>query len=196
LRDSLFFGGANTWSINWLVGRVAFDDAAAKGADFATAKTQGRFVKWNWNLARQQTLGPNDALYLSLGGQSTNSNLDASEKMLVGGPNSVRAYDIGAISADSGSFESIEYRHIFDNSETGYWTAIFFVDHEHVTINKKPWVNGINTDNLTGAGAGINWVGLDHWIAKAFIATPVGAIPISVGASRSTLVWVDLSKGF
>ena len=196
LRDSLFSGGTNTWSINWTEGRVVFDDAAAKAADFVTAKTQGRFVKWDWNLARMQTLGPGDALYLALGGQSAKSNLDASEKMLVGGPYSVRAYDIGALSADSGSFESIEYRHSLEQNENGYWTTVVFLDHEHVTIDRNPWVGGINTANLTGAGVGINWNGPDHWVAKAYIATPIGAVPALVGTGKSAWVWVDVNKGF
>lgn len=196
LHDSLFSGGVSTWSINWTAGRVIFDDAAAKAADLATARTQGRFVKWNWNLARLQTIGASDALYLALGGQSANANLDASEKMLVGGPYSVRAYDIGALSADSGSFESIEYRHSFEQNETGYWTAVLFLDHEHVTIDRNPWVEGINTANLSGAGLGLNWIGPDHWSGKAYFATPIGAVPALLGTGKSAWVWVDIKKGF
>lgn len=196
LRDSLFSGGTNTWSINWSGGRVLFDDAGARVADAATAKTQGRYTKWNWNLARLQNLGQNDALYLAFSGQSANVNLDSSEKMLAGGPYSVRAFDIGALSADAGNFESIEYRHYLGEILRGYWTMTAFVDREHVSINKNTWAPGANSANLTGAGVGLNWAGPDLWAAKAYVATPIGSLPALLGATKSTRAWVDINKGF
>ncbi len=78
-------------------GRVNFDDGAAELADASTARTEGSFSKWNVNLARMQKFNAADGLYLSFAGQWTSDNLDSSQKMIAGGPYTVRAYDLGGI---------------------------------------------------------------------------------------------------
>jgi hemolysin activation/secretion protein len=111
LRDTLLSGGVNTWSLGWTSGRVGFDNAAALLADSATAKTHGEFEIWNVSFSRLQRLSASNSLYLTLSGQWSNANLDPAEKMVAGGPFTVRAYDMGALSGDTGVLASAEFRH-------------------------------------------------------------------------------------
>jgi len=71
-------------------GTRRFDDGAARQVDAATAHAQGSFSKWTANFFRLQSLSARDALYLTLSGQWANSNLDPAEKMVAGGPYTVR----------------------------------------------------------------------------------------------------------
>ncbi|HXU93949.1 MAG TPA: ShlB/FhaC/HecB family hemolysin secretion/activation protein, partial [Gallionella sp.] len=196
LRDALLSGGVNTWSLGWTSGRVGFDDAAAQAADAGTAKTQGSFSKWNANFSRLQALTATNALYFTAAAQWANANLDSSEKMVAGGPYTVRAYDVGAMSGDTGYTGTVELRHDFGEAGYGQWQALAFIDSAHVTVNKKPWVVEANSATLTGAGVGFNWIGSGQWQAKAYVASRLGSAPALVGASSATRAWIEVGKGF
>jgi hemolysin activation/secretion protein len=195
-RDTFGAGGINTWSLGWTAGRVGFDDNAAQSADAATAKTQGNFSKWNASLARLQALGARDSVYIAFSGQWSNANLDASQKMSVGGPYTVRAYDMGAVSGDNGNFVIAEYRHDLGQAGGGQWQAVAFIDSANVTVNHNTWTTGENSATLSGAGVGLNWSGPDQWGAKMYVATPIGSTPRLVGSTNSTRAWVEFSRRF
>lgn len=195
-RDTFFAAGVNTWSLGWAAGRVAFDDSAAQLADAATAKTQGKFTKWNASLARLQSLSQQNTLYFVLAAQGANTNLDSAEKMIAGGPNTVRAYDMGAISGDAGALFSAELRHDLAQPWYGQWQAVAFVDNEHVKVDKNLWVAATNGATLSGAGLGLNWAGANQWSAKAYAAKRIGTIPVLVGSAASARAWVEVGKGF
>ncbi len=196
VRDAFLSGAVSAWNVGWTSGRVGFDDAAAQQADAGSANTQGSFSKWNASLARLQSLGPKDGLYFALSAQWANTNLDASQKMTAGGPYTVRAYDTGAISGDTGYLGTLELRHDLDAAWHGKYQIVAFVDRAHVTINKTARVAGTNTATLSGAGVGLNWTGPQQWSAKAYIATRVGPNPVLVADTRSTRAWVEIGKRF
>jgi hemolysin activation/secretion protein len=196
LRDAAFGGGVNAWSLAWTRGRAGFDDAAAELLDAASAQTRGTFSKWNANGSRLQRLGPRDALFLNLGVQWANANLDSAEKMTIGGPYTVRAYDIGAVSGDTGYIASAELRHDLGALASGNLQATAFIDTARVTINHDPWTVGENRARLSGAGIGLSWDGPDAWRASLSVATPIGAEPAIVGRQSSVRAWVALSKAF
>ncbi|HEY8025717.1 MAG TPA: ShlB/FhaC/HecB family hemolysin secretion/activation protein [Burkholderiaceae bacterium] len=195
-RTAALGGGVGTWGISILEGKVDFGNVSAQVSDAATAKTQGNFSKWNANIAYLQNLSQSNALFVSLSGQSSNGNLDASEKMTAGGPNSVRAYDVGVLSGDTGVFGSAELRHDFGQLWAGDWQVLGFIDSEHITVNKSPWLAGNNNASLSGAGVGLNWFGTDQWHAKLFVATPIGATPELAGKEKSTRAWAEIGKNF
>jgi hemolysin activation/secretion protein len=196
LRDTLLSGGVNTASLGWTMGRVGFDDAGAQRADAASADTEGRFSQWNASVSRLQHVTTNDALYLALSGQWSNANLDPAQKMVVGGAYTVRAYDMGALSADAGILASAEWRHELGVLWYAHLQAIGFIDSEHVTINHTVWAAGPNSATLNGAGVGLNWSWPGQWIARASVAVPLGATPALIGENNSARVWLALSKGF
>jgi len=195
-RDAILSGGVNTWSLGLTSGQVGFDDATEQRADAATAKTQGRFLQWNATLARLQHLTPKDALYVAVSGQWANANLDPSQKMVAGGPYTVRAYDMSAVSGDIGVQASAEWRHDLASAWHGQWQAVALFDSERVRVNKNVWTTGINVATLSGAGLGLNWIGPAQWSARASIAQRLGAIPVLAGSTASARAWLEISKGF
>ena len=196
LRDNLLGGGVNAWSLGWTRGNTRFDDAAAELADAATARTRGSFSKWNLNASRLQRLGARDALFLNLSAQAADANLDSAEKLSVGGPYSVRAYDIGAVSGDRGAVATVELRHDFGALASGSLEASAFIDSARVTINHSVWTAADNSVSLSGAGIGLAWAGADAWRASLAVATPIGANSALLGPRSSVRGWFSVNKAF
>lgn len=196
VRDGFLSGSFNTWNLGMTAGMVGFDDDTAEAFDSIGAKTKGGFFKANANLVLLQSVSQNTSLYLSVAGQLALSNLDSSQKMSLGGPNSVRAYSSSAASGDSGYTGTAEVRYNLGNFLYGQWQAVGFVDSGTLTINKKPWTN--TTDNsvtLSGTGTGLSWNGPSLWNAKVTVATPIGGTPTSV--ERSTVqTWIEIGVRF
>lgn len=194
--DAPLLGSFNSWSLNWTSGRVGFDNSEARLADAAAARTHGGFSKWNANLSRLQSLGSKNALYLAFSGQWANTNLDPAEKTSAGGPVGVRAFDVGALSGDAGYLVTVEFQHDLGSGWNGRWQAVAFFDMAHIKVNENAWVAGTNSAILSGAGIGLNWVGLNQWRAKTYIATQTGAPSILLKNSASTCAWFEISRGF
>jgi hemolysin activation/secretion protein len=195
-RDDVGGGGVSTWTASWTYGKNTFGSAAASSADAAGADSQGTFSRWNLSLGRLQSLGSQDAVYLGASGQWTDRNVDPSQQMVVGGPSSVRAYDVDALSANSGLQLTAELRHSFATYWHGRWQAIAFVDGAHVRIDERAFAPGPNTANLMGAGAGLDWTGPAGTQASLTFAAPFGGRPVLAGHAASERVWLQLSKGF
>jgi hemolysin activation/secretion protein len=189
VRDGLIAGAVSTGNLMVTYGRLDFDNGAAQTADAASAKTQGTFSKWNLNLARQQQFTAADGVYLSFAGQWTNDNLDSSQKMIAGGPYTVRAYDLGVLSGDTGELGTVEFQHTLGTVMNGIWQATAYFDSEHIVVNKDPWVAGVNSATLSGAGLGLNWAGSHQWSAKLQVAERVGAVPTLIHDPSSVRVW-------
>jgi hemolysin activation/secretion protein len=196
VRDQLLAGAVNSWSVGWTSGQVDFTDATAEAADAATAITRGSFSKWNADLARLQRLSVRSALYFTFAGQWADDNLDSSQKMSVGGSSSVRAYDVGAVSADSGYRASAEFQHVVGRAWPGQWQAVVFLDSAHVTVNENAWAGGTKRVTLSGAGAGLNWSGARQLSASGYVATPIGSEPALVGGADSAQVRLETYKRF
>jgi len=196
-RDTLFSGAVNTWNAAWVAaGRLEFDNPVAQLADSMTARTQGKFSMFTANASRLQYLDAQNAIYFKLSGQLASRNLDPSEKMLAGGPYTVRAYDIGAVTGDTAILGTVEYRRAFGQIWGGQAQASIFLDSERVTVNRTSWAPGDNLVTLSGLGLGFDWSGLDQWTAKASIATPIGPTQALVGNNKSVRAWMELDKGF
>lgn len=195
-RDALMGDGLTNWTVGWKNGRVNFANAAAKLADAGTAKTQGSFSKINVNVSRMQSLSAKGSMYFSLTGQWASTNLDASEKLVVGGPYSVRAYGGGALSGDLGYQVTAEYRYDLGAFGPGQAQAVVFIDTASVTVNKTTWTPTLNTASLSGAGLGLNWAGQDEWRAKLSVAKQIGTVSPLVANTGSVRSWLEVNKGF
>jgi len=190
-RDGFISGGVTGWSVQWAGGRVRFDDPSAELADAATARTAGNFGLWNGRLSRLQQFGGHDALWIAASGQWSVNNLDSVEKLVVGGPDGVRAYDVGVLSADSGYLAQVEWRHQF----TPNIQVFGLFDNQRVRVNNRPWAAGVNFASLSGAGGGVrfDW---RRWHAEVAAATPVGRRPALITSSTKPRIWARLDVGF
>lgn len=187
--DAIFAGGNNSWSLSLTSGSVANEANVNNGSD--------SFTKGNVSFSSLQSLGSKNALYIAFGGQWANSNLDASQKLTVGGPNSVRSYTAGTVSGDQGYSLSAEYRHDLDSLWNGQLQAVAFVDGAHVTQQKDPGINtATNEVSLSSIGLGINWTGPQQWNAKSYLASPLKATPAQLGDVNSLKAWFEVSRGF
>jgi hemolysin activation/secretion protein len=195
-RDSILSGGISTWTLGVTWGRVGFDDATARQADAATARTQGLFSQWDASLARLQRVTSQDGLYVALSAQWASVNLDPSQKMSAGGSYTVRAYDMSALTGDVGVQASVELRHDLSRSWHGQWQTVAFFDSERLRVNKNLWTPGVNEATLSGAGMGLNWAGPDQLNAKTYIAARLGSAPVLLGDSPPTRAWFEISKRF
>jgi hemolysin activation/secretion protein len=192
-RDSL---GISNMSLGLSVGRLGFDNETAELANASTARTDGTYAKYTLSLARLQALSESNSLYVAVNGQAADKNLDSSEQFFLGGPNSVRAYDVGSVGGALGALASAELRHNLDASSYGTWQTILFADSGVVRIYKNVFAAGDNSATLSGVGIGLNWAGGGGWTAAVGMAKPIGAVPTLVGDASSSRVWVELHKAF
>jgi hemolysin activation/secretion protein len=196
LGDWHDFSGVNSWTVALTQGRVGFDNAAAEQADAATARTQGAFSKWVAAVNRLQNIDQNDAVYVALSGQWSNVNLDSSEMMVAGGPYTVHAYDIGALSGDSGILGNVEWRHELGWLLSGRMQGSVFFDSQHIRIDHTAWSAGPNSATLSGVGVGLNWFGAAGASITAAIAVPVGGTSQLIGDNKSMHAWIALNLAF
>lgn len=194
--DAWAGGGLTSASLSVSHGTLHFDQAASAAADAATARTQGRYTYWNASLARLQNLGTGTRLYASLSGQHSGRNLDSSEQFLLGGPTSVRGYDIASVAGASGWLGTVELRHDLDWHCAGRCEGVVFVDHGALSVNAEPWMAGRNHANLGSAGIGFSWVGARRWQAQVQLAAPLGAAPELTGKRDAARVWMQVARGF
>ena len=193
-RDTWLGGGINNWSLGLTTGQVRLMDAATQLTDAATAKTQGTYAKWNTNLSRLQNISASNSLLLKLTAQWAMGNLDSSQKISLGGPLGLRAYDTGSIVGDNAVLISSELRHSLGAVYQGQLSASAFVDAAHVMVNASPWAAGSNQVQLYGAGLGMSWVSRDHLSINASVAIPLG--PEQANLSHSPRAWITLTKNF
>jgi hemolysin activation/secretion protein len=196
-QDTFFDGAVNSWSVSWTSGKLGFDDDAAALANASTTNTQGHFSKTNANFTHQQNFNANSAIYLAVSGQWASGNLDSSQKMLIGGPTSVRAYDVGVISADESYLTVAEWRQELGTSFGGQLQAVAFIDSARLKVNKKLWpqATAVNIANLEGAGIGLNFLGVP-WNAKSYLATAVGPKSSLISTNKVWRAWMEISRQF
>jgi hemolysin activation/secretion protein len=192
-REALFSNGISSWNASLTNGRLAHE--GTKAVTDVELKTQGSFSRVNLNLAHLQNMGTKNSLYLTYAGQLSNTNLDSSQKLSVGGTNSVRAYPMGAISGDNGHVLSGEWRHELGRAFGGQWRGLAFVDTAQVTVNKNP-IPGPNSVSLSGTGLGLGWSGPDKWSGRATLAYPLGSTSALVSKPASPMGWIELRTGF
>lgn len=195
-RDST---GVTNFNVSGTYGHLYLDNFQTLFFDYFGARTAGTYTKWDYSVSRLQQLNPTNALYFGFSGQLANKNLDTSEQFYLGGPNTVRGYDVGIVSGAEGNLATIEYRHDFTFSlMPGLWQASIFADSGHVEAYKDPFLPGTNSARLNSVGVGLHWTAPDEWLVSTSIAKPVGNTPELAGpnVSTSTRFWFQVQKGF
>jgi hemolysin activation/secretion protein len=186
--DSRDAAGTTTYTLTWSGGDIAIGSAAALAADAATARANGRYDKLSVSATRLQNVAGGLSLYGAVSGQAASKNLDASEKMGLGGGAGVRAYPSGEAYGDQGYVLNLEAR-LLSNTWAqhlpGRLQWIGFVDSGSVTLNKHAWTAGQNRRTLSGVGIGANWVGRGDVAVNATLARKLGNAP-TLSAPDST----------
>lgn len=198
-RDGFGGGGWNAGSLSWTSGQLDIKDPFERAADAMTARTQGDFNKLQYAVSRLQTVSGPLSVYGALRGQVATDNLDASEKMELGGAYAVRAYPEGEAYGDQGYVATVEARLALDqwtSSLPGRFQLIGFVDTGEVDFARDRWFPGPNHARRSGYGAGLVWSGPDDLMVRASYARRLGAQVATSGPDASGRAWFQIVKLF
>lgn len=191
-RDNLFgASGNNSWSLRYGSGQLDKESPNDAALDAITAKAAGTYQKANLSFSRLQQLGGGYSLLAAVNAQYANKNLDASEKMSLGGPNGVRAYPVGEAAGDEGVLGRLELRKLIGVYGGAVVEAAVFADAGRVTVNKNPWDSSINRQSRYGYGAGLNVYSKDL-VFNASLAYSPGVDP-STEQRHATRLWLSVS---
>jgi hemolysin activation/secretion protein len=198
-RDGFGGGGWNAGSLSWTSGDLDIRSPLERAADAAAARSQGGFHKFQFALSRLQTVSGPLSVYGSLRGQIATDNLDASEKMVLGGAYAVRAYPEGEAYGDEGYVATVEARLALDQwtgSLPGRFQMIAFVDAGEVDFAHDPWFPGPNHARRSGGGVGINWFGPDDLMIRASYARRFNDQPSTSAPDEKGRAWFQIVKLF
>ena len=189
LQDALFGGGVNNVSLTYTNGRLSIDSPSALAIDALSAQTNGTFNKLSLSLSRQQYITSKLSFNASLSGQWADRNLDSSEKLSLGGADSVAAYTSNDASGDKGWVGRAELRYAVHPNVT----LSAFYDVGNVWVNAKPYMSGSNQVRLHGGGLGLyaNYKKFDlqalvSWRGSSVVSTD----------DKNPRVWVNLGYKF
>ncbi len=156
-------GGLTSVRLAITAGDLQLGVLADAQEDSMTAKTTGSYYKFDYAVSRLQKLIGDFSLYASGNGQLAGSNLDSSEKFILGGSDGVRSYPVGEASGDEGHSFTTELR--YDVPKNGAWgdlQLVGFLDAGNITLHKTVWTNAISSGTgknnywLSGVGLGVN----------------------------------------
>lgn len=198
-RDSFGGGGWNAGSLSWTSGQLDIESPAERAADALSARSQGDFNKLQYAISRLQSVSGPLSVFGSLRGQIAGDNLDASEKMQLGGAYAVRAYPEGEAYGDEGFVATIEARIALDQwtaTLPGRFQLIGFVDTGEVNFAHDPWFPGPNHARRSGVGVGVNWFGPDDLIVRASYARRLNDQISTSGPDETGRAWFQIVKVF
>jgi hemolysin activation/secretion protein len=155
--------------------------------------TEGSFGKFSLQAARLQYLAPKVSLFLGTGMQFASKNLDAYEKLSLGGPKAVRAYATGEVLVDDGWLATMELR-FAANPDT---TLFAFYDAAHGDFFHDPRPVDLVTDrSLRGYGLGANW-SKPGKVTVNFTVAWRGTDPgVTDGGDRNPRLFWSIQKAF
>ncbi|WP_211368461.1 ShlB/FhaC/HecB family hemolysin secretion/activation protein [Pseudoxanthomonas gei] len=197
--DDLGGGGANAFYLGLSSGELDIRTPAARAADAASARAQGSYSKLAFNASRLQRVTDLLSLYGSIGGQVASGNLDASEKLVLGGMDGVRAYPQGEGFGDEGFVATLEARLLLaglSERVPGQVHVLGFVDGGRITADKDPWYAGSRDRNLSAAGVGLTWEEPGDFAVRTYYAGKLGSEDAISAPDRSGRFWIQAIKYF
>ncbi len=197
-KGALTTKGKNYWSTTLVNGKLDINNAGALTQDALTSNAQGSFSALKLSFNHVEPINIDSSLTFSFNAQQASGNLDSSQKIVLGGPNSIRAYDSSALSGDTGYKASVSFKHIVARGSYGAIQGEIFADAGRVKLNKKPWGNSTSKNELSiqGAGVGVNWYAPDQWKINFLVASDIGNKPAELKGVDSNRVWLEVSKEF
>ncbi|MFY7864566.1 ShlB/FhaC/HecB family hemolysin secretion/activation protein [Roseateles sp.] len=199
LFDTLGGSAANAAGLILSQGRLNLSGSPSFASDSAGPKTQGSFTKLRYSFSRQQFLSPDLSLYALIAGQTSDRNLDSSEKFFLGGAQAVRAYPASEAGGARGQIVKFELR---AQLQANFRGAVFY-DWGHIQVNVDnnfPGAPTVNKATLQGLGVGLTWAGPHALNLALSVATRIGHNPLANAAGldqdgtlQRTRVWMQAS---
>jgi len=195
-RDEVFGGGYFASSGTLYRGDLSIRDAQSLAFDQSIAghHTEGNYIKLNFQFSRLQAILPQHSLYLSVGAQRANGNLDASEKLSLGGARAVRAYASGESLVDEGQIATAEWRWSYNEEITPF--VFYDAAHGRLVRNPSP-LDRANSIGLCGYGIGVAWSQPGNVSINATVSWRDGTRPAQTdGGGRNPRLYMQLQKVF
>jgi hemolysin activation/secretion protein len=148
LRDQLMGPAITFGSVVFTYGSLSLD-SSLRSLDAISARTEGRFKKFNLDIVRQQQLPKEIIFSMRASGQYSSQGLDSSEDFVLGGPTGIRAYPTGEAAGDRGWLTQLELQRRY-----GDYTPYVFYDYGRIDTNARQ-INGISKLAKQRAGAGL-----------------------------------------
>lgn len=218
INDNLLSGGITNFSFDAARGVVDMDgapsaDGRQQDNDLKGEQTRGYYNRIRWNLSKTQFLTDTIGLTWALSGQWADKNLDASEKLFLGGIAGVRAYPTSEAGGSEGFLSRLELTKYLPYN---FALSIFRDDGEIRQFKKTRAGSGDsllnegerNRYHLRGYGASLAWSGPYNSSLKATYATRIGDNPNpninqtteevtdSDGSRRLHVLWLNGSIAF
>ena len=195
-RRDKFLGGGYT-SANGLLyrGNLDIKDATSEAFDNPPFgyDTEGSFGKFTLQLARLQYIAPRFSLFLGTGMQRASKNLDAYEKLSLGGAKAVRAYATGEVLVDDGWLATMELRF----AATPETTVFAFYDAARGDFFHDPRpFDAITSRSLRGHGLGVNWSKPGKVTVNFSIAWRGTDPGVTDGGDRNPRLFWSIQKAF
>ena len=195
-RDDVLGGGYWASSGTLYHGTLRIEDEVSlqHDAGIAGRHTEGAFSKGTFQLSRLQSIVDRHSLYLSVGGQAASKNLDASEKLSLGGARAVRAYSSSEALVDQGLIGTVEWRWSY-NAEL---SPFAFYDAARGKYARSPTAfDGPNNISLRGYGLGVSWARSGNFAINATLAWRDGTRPAqSDGGGHNPRFYIQAQKSF
>ena len=185
-----------TASVTYSLGNLAIDSASERETDEISAKTGGHFTKLRYLGNGTLKLSDYWSITGTVNGQLASKNLDSSEKIILGGPDGVRAYPQGEGAGDEGYLLSAELRYAFAQQELGQIQVGGFVDHGGVRINRNPFVDTANRRHLSAYGVSLNWAPSNKVQVRASVARRMGSEAVQSDTDSTVRAWLQAVKSF
>ncbi|ECW0910502.1 ShlB/FhaC/HecB family hemolysin secretion/activation protein [Salmonella enterica] len=204
-------GGVTGFTLQGTVGQTEYRNDVARQIAFSReVGSGGSFSRLNWMLSHDQQVWGPLSVYGRLNGQFASHNLDSSQKLLLGGPAGVRAYDIGEGSVDEGTVGTFELRSRWPMPAAWGWlgarpelTVAAFYDQgwgEQYKANSNHAGQGLladkNRENLSGAGLYTTLADPDNYALTLTWAQRTGEKDPVSGQGDGSQFWISAVKMF
>ena len=160
--------------------------------------TDNRFTKATVSAGRIQSLGHDVLLVLRANGQATTGPVVVIEQMLLGGPDSVRGYQLGERFVDEGYTVSAETRVPFFPSVLASTQAAVFIDYGAGQL-RNPQPGEQSSSSLTGTGIGLQ-TELPYFSTRLRfdVGFPIGPTPAggTIAGDRSPIFYLQAIARF
>ncbi len=194
--DTMFGQPAyNVWNIGITAGSLKRTNITAGYS--SDAAQNGSYGRLNAGCTRVQRIDGNTLVNIACYGQAASTNLDSSEKFLLGGPYGIRAYPIGEAAGDQGLLANAELRYQVRNG----LDLLGFYDYGYIELQKSQnqspgTATNRNTYWLQGAGLGLNYNAGRHFSIRAVWAHTLGDNPGRTSSSNNSDGTADHSRSW
>lgn len=190
-RDNLGGGSVNTYGVAVSSGELRMNAETSALDNF---NTKGNYTKTTYNASRLQAITPFVSVYVGANGQFASKNLDSSEKLILGGPNGVRAYGTGEAAGDEGYLATAELRYVVPGLRpfgSNGLQLTTFIDTGRVTLQQDPIAGAKNTRELTGYGFGANLLDNKYTIRAAYAWKASGSENATATKDDNGRLWLQ-----